>query len=134
VEPPKTSFELIQNIKCAVARNIFFDDDVFTSDEKLWKLFGGNTFSRGYPNPQKSESLAVTYFPNSIDKPSPKTTWIPDQLSIVISKEITPPDPPPINSSTSRVGLDIIWNVLKEGIYGEETLYGRGDHRSAAAC
>jgi hypothetical protein len=88
VEPPTTPVELIQNIKCAVARNIFFEDDIFTNDEKLWKLTGGDMFSKSYPIQADYNSLGIMRFPNSIDKLK-KNSWL-DQLGIGIDQQISP--------------------------------------------
>jgi hypothetical protein len=102
VEPPTNSTELIKNIQCAVAKNIFFDDDIFTNDEKLWKLVGGTVFYKDFPivhhlpistAPNLSySSVGVDHFPESIDKwlSQTKPSWS-DQMGIAIRRVNSPP-------------------------------------------
>ena len=95
VEPPTNPTELIKNIQCAVTKNIFSEDDIFTNDEKLWKLFGGDAFFKPYfrtfhtlPN---YRVLSVMHFDNTIDHPIDDQTCWRDRLSIDLYREISPP-------------------------------------------
>lgn len=94
VKPPTTPVELLENIKCAVATNVFIDDDIFTNDEKLWQIFGGEDFFKPHGNVKQDSfrGVLVSHFPNSIDNPHPDpSTKLVYWLTIDITKKTLPP-------------------------------------------
>ncbi len=47
--------------------------------------------------------------------------------------EVLEIEPPPINRSTFRVSLDMIWTLFTEVFYGKEAIYDGADYRVFAA-
>jgi hypothetical protein len=98
ITPPKTPTELLENIKCGVATNIFVDDDIFRDDEKLWKITGGQEFFKKFPVPNHVVlpsfqmdviSVEISHFPMAIDKTTDDKCLFPlKQLNLGITKNI----------------------------------------------
>lgn len=85
-QPPTTPVELIQNIQCAVAKNILFDDDIFTNDEKVWKIFAGRGFQKNYPYSGNVKTVALSDFPNELDTANLKALPLWQRMFITISQ------------------------------------------------
>lgn len=65
--PPQNSKELLNNIKFAIDNNLFFDDEIFRDDEKLWRLLGGMDFSKNFPMSATRKNVHISNFPETID-------------------------------------------------------------------